>query len=235
MRVGDAYPRGSVAGSASPPPKLFRDLSAEAQREILRDAVNERYAAGDPLEEDVSGAPISGIITSGLVRTYLRDGNTRQQTIRYLGVGDLVGAANLLGRPIPPAECLSDVRLMRLTPASIGPLLQADASVALAVTQAILDNYEAALEELALTSFRSVRERVAHQLLLRARVGGPVLDMTQRDIALSVGSVREVVGRAMHDFERTGAVRRRDDGTLELDLDALEEIKAGADRRSRKS
>ena len=235
MGVGDVYPSDAATGLGTPPPRLFRDLPMETQREILRDAVQERYAAGDPLEADASGTPISGIITSGLVRTYLRDGNSRQQTIRYLSVGELVGAANLFGRTVPPAECLSDVRLVRLMPDSVRRLMQADAAVAIAVAQVVLDNHAAALEELALTSFRNIRERVAHQLLLRARAEGPVLDMTQRDLALSVGSVREVVGRAMHEFERTGAVRRRDNGTLELDLDALEEIQSGAERRTRKS
>jgi len=233
MNAGEVYPNDAVTGPGAPAPRLLRDLPVETQRELLRDAVNERYAAGDPLESDVNGLPISGIITTGVVRTFLRDSTSRQQTIRYLGVGELVGAANLFGRPIPPAECLSDVRLVRLMPDSVRRLMRTDAAVAMAVAQVVLDNHAAALEELALTSFRNVRERVAHQLLLRAHVEGPVLDMTQRDLALTVGSVREVVGRAMHEFERTGAVRRREDGTLELNLDALEEIQSGADRRSR--
>ncbi len=203
------------------------------QREILRDAVHERYAAGDPLDADANRTPISGIITSGLVRTYLRNGSERQQTIRYLGAGDLVGAANLFGRPVPPAECLSEVRLVRLMPDTVRQVMEADAAVAIAVAQILLDNHAAALEELTLASFGNVRARVAHQLLLRAHVDGPVLDLTQRDLALTMGSVREVVGRAMQEFERIGAVRRRADGAMELDLDALEAIQAETGRRSR--
>jgi len=50
-----------------------------------------------------------------------------------------------------------------------------------------------------------------------------------------MGSVREVVGRTMQEFERIGAVRRRADGSMELDLDALEEIQAETGRRARSS
>jgi CRP/FNR family transcriptional regulator len=205
------------------------------QREILRDAVHERYAAGDPLDADDAGTPVTGIVTAGVVRTYLRDGNERQQTIRYLGVGELVGAANLLGRPIPPAECLSEVQLVRLMPDPVREIMREDAAVAIAVAQIVLDNHAAALEELALASFCNVRARVAHQLLLRAHVEGPILDLTQRDLAMTMGSVREVVGRTMQEFERIGAVRRRADGSMELDLDALEEIQAETGRRARSS
>jgi CRP/FNR family transcriptional regulator len=102
--------------------------------------------------------------------------------------------------------------------------MRADPAVAAAVAAELADDYAALTQELALASFRSVRERVAHQLLLRAGAEGPVLDVTQRDIARTVGSVREVVGRTMQEFERLGAVRRRSDGNLELNLRTLERI-----------
>jgi len=235
MSSGDAYPSESDIGSPTPPPRLFRKLPMKTQRELLRDAVHERYAAGDALDVDGTGTPITGIVTIGVVRTYLRDNTDRQQTIRYLGSGELVGAANLYGRPVSPAECLSDVQLVRLMPDTVREIMRADAAVAIALAQIILDNHAAALEELAMASFSNVRARVAHQLLLRAHVEGPVLDLTQRDLALTMGSVREVVGRAMQEFERIGAVRRRADGSMELDLDALEEIQAETGRRARSS
>jgi hypothetical protein len=55
------------------------------------------------------------------------------------------------------------------------------------------------------------------------RISSRGLD-TQRDIARTVRSVREVVGRTMQEFERLGAVRRRTDGNLELNLHTLERI-----------
>jgi CRP/FNR family transcriptional regulator len=169
-------------------------------------------------------------MTSGLVRTFLEE-DERQQTVRYLGAGSLLGAAQLYGGPVPHAQCVSDVRLVRLVPDTVRQIMQTDAAVAIAVAEELAADCAAATQELALTSFRTIRERVAHQLLLRADVAGPVLDLTQRDIAHTVGSVREVVGRTMQDFERIGAVRRRDDGSLELDLAALEKIRTSRRRR----
>ena len=207
-------------------PRLLRRLSAESRREVLRGASTETFAEGERLPHGKPGLAVTGLISTGLVRTFLQaDDGERQQTIRYLGPGDLLGGPQLFGRPVPHAHCMTDVRIVRLVPDRLRELMKVDCDVAIAVTKELLDDYSAAMDELAVTSFRSVRERVAYQLLLRAQVEGPVLDVTQRDLARTVGSVREVVGRAMQDFERTGAVRRRADGHLELNLDALEEIR----------
>jgi CRP/FNR family cyclic AMP-dependent transcriptional regulator len=210
--------------------KLLRSLPADTQRELLLGASNHQFTAGEQIPGGAPGSAYTGIVSSGLVRTYLEEGE-RQQTIRYLGAGRLLGAAQFYGRPVPQAQCITDVRFVRLEPDAVRQLMRVNCGVAMAVADELVDDFDAATQELALTSFHGIRERVAHQLLLRALVVGPILDITQRDIARTVGSVREVVGRTMQEFERRGAVRRLQDGNLELDLDALEEIRAS--RRTR--
>ena len=224
--------REDVRGKRDPEaPRLLRGLSSASKQEVLRGATTFTFAAGEELPHGEPGVAMTGLIGTGLVRTFLQaDDGEREQTIRYLGTGDLLGGPQLFGRPVPHAQCVTEVRITRLVPETLRELMQTDCDVAIAVAKEIIDDYSAAMDELAVTSFRSVRERVAHQLLLRARVEGPILDVTQRDLARTVGSVREVVGRAMQDFERLGAVRRRENGHLELDLDALQEIRTAPRR-----
>ncbi|TMC81842.1 MAG: Crp/Fnr family transcriptional regulator [Chloroflexi bacterium] len=73
---------------------------------------------------------------------------------------------------------------------------------------------------------RSVRTRLAMDLVERAKMRGPLragleIDVTQQSLADATGSVREVVSRALGQLRREGVVARNADGITVLDPDAL--------------
>ena len=73
-------------------------------------------------------------------------------------------------------------------------------------------------------SFRSVVSRLARLLLdqVTARPGAsPVPKLTQEEMATMVGSVRDVVGRALRALERQGAIRMEGQRILILDPEKL--------------
>lgn len=217
MRV---IPKQVAAGRNDSLPRLLQGLHEESRRQLLRGAENCRFAAGESLEED-DGAAV-GLVLTGVVRTYVLGPGGRQQTLRYLQPGDLVGAERLFGETCDIcAEAVTPVRWMRLLPSHIVNLMRMDASVSAAIARELAADHAAAIEQVCQTAFFGLRERLAHHLLARSAVGQPSLPLTQKQMAAMVGSVREVVGRLAKELERAGAVRRLKGGGIEVDADAL--------------
>jgi len=208
--------------------KVFLGLPAETRRLLLRDTVRCTFPPHQEISHDDADVPVVGVILAGLTRAYLRGPDGREQTVRYLRSGDLIGAPVLFGGPASICvECLSAVAVARLTPVAVQQLMRHDPLLATTLARELLREHLATVEQLHMATFFPVRQRVARHLIMRAQAEGSVLDLTQKDLARTVGSVREVVGRTMQDLERTGAVSRRADGRLEIDLAALEVAAAG--------
>jgi CRP-like cAMP-binding protein len=121
-------------------------------------------------------------------------------------------------------QALTVVRFVRLSTDAVRQLMATDPTLALAIGAELARDHRAATEELAETAFRKIRDRVAHHLLIRAEMQGEVLSITHRDLAVCVGSVREVVGRSLHDLEAADAVRRTEDGQLVVDRSRLRAV-----------
>lgn len=87
--------------------------------------------------------------------------------------------------------------------------------IVLDVTEALADNV-----------FNSISERVARALLERARLvdGVLVVHASQQQIADEIGSVREVVARAMRQFRLEGLIDRKEQGIVLLDAAALRRL-----------
>ena len=85
--------------------------------------------------------------------------------------------------------------------------------------------YEA-LQQTAVNTFGSVRQRIAGHLLdiasAEQRPNGELMArVTQQELADAVGSVREVVARVLRDFRRSGLVATRTDSVRVLDPEGL--------------
>ena len=84
------------------------------------------------------------------------------------------------------------------------------------------------LQQTAINAFGSVKQRVATHLLDLASaqqrpVGRLVARVSQQELADAVGSVREVVARALRDFRLAGLVATAPDSVLVLDPTRIHE------------
>ncbi len=76
-------------------------------------------------------------------------------------------------------------------------------------------------------SFRSVIGRLARLLLELAVIEGgpsPVKRLTQDEMAAMVGSVRDVIGRALRHIERSGAIKTEGPRILVISTEKLGEM-----------
>ncbi len=184
-------------------------------------ATVERLVAGGRLFDTSAGAivyseaetEVFAVVIKGLLRVYMHTSDGRQVTVRYARAGGVLGAPALVGGPAPVfVEALTDSRLYFMDVARVKDLAREDATVAWALAEESAHRLYEALEELAGNTFATVRQRVIRHLLDLA-ASRPASDgrltalVNQQDLANSVGSVREVVARILHELRAASLVR----------------------------
>jgi CRP-like cAMP-binding protein len=221
----------SLSVGGTPPvaqARFLRDLSGDTRARLFREAIRCRFAAGEILNDPSQRAKTVGIVQEGVLRDYLIGSREREQTVTYLRAGDFLGAAHLFSAELTIAtKCLTPVRFVRMSRDVIHRLMMDDPSVAVALARELAREHRAAVGELRLATFGTIREQLAYELLVRATSEHDTLSVTHRDLALSVGSVREVVGRALHELESAGALTYTQPGQLTVNRARLREIVAG--------
>jgi CRP/FNR family transcriptional regulator len=192
---------------------FLAELPATALERLLSGAVLESVAAGTTTYR-AGGEPRPSLIVSGIFRSYFAGPDGRQVTVRYAREGDVLGIVGAHGGPAPlHVQALTDAQRLRLDIETLRDVAQHDASVAWALNGELTNTIHALWHELAATAFASVPQKVARHLLeiaareQEAEGGTLVAHVSQQELADLVGSVREVVARALRDLRDESIVR----------------------------
>jgi CRP/FNR family transcriptional regulator len=168
------------------------------------------------------GEPRPSLVVSGLFRSYFAGPDGRQVTVRYAREGDVLGVVAAHGGPAPlHVQALTQSQRLRLESEHLRDVARHDVDVAWAVVGELTETVYALWHELAATAFATVPQRVARHLLeIAARAqeetsssrppggGAPLIaHVSQQELADLVGSVREVVARALRELRDAGIVR----------------------------
>jgi len=202
---------------------LFRDLDPAFQRQIAGLLREGRYARGEVIVRE--GEPCEALycVASGLVKRYKLGPTGKEQVLKVLGPGDSFNEVPVLdGGPNPAwAEALEESVVYALHRQDFLVLLERNPDMCRGLVQVLggrLRHLVGVVEDL---SLRQVTGRVARLLLQQAEVAGR---LTQQEMAAMVGTVREVIGRALHDLEELGAIRIRRGRIVILNPDLLREF-----------
>jgi CRP/FNR family transcriptional regulator, cyclic AMP receptor protein len=156
---------------------------------------------------------------------YMHTSDGRQVTVRYVRAGGLLGAPAIIGGPAPVfVQALTDSAVYFMDVARVKRTVREDAAVAWLFAEELVHRLYDVLEELAGNTFATVRQRVIRHLLDLA-ASRPASDarfaasVNQQELANSVGSVREVVARVLHEL-RAASLVRTSPGRVEV-LDPL--------------
>ena len=189
--------------------------------QLLRQACEQHVAADETLAGDGS---VLAVIVSGLLRLYAASPSGRQVTIHYLSAGDLLGVPSAMSpRPVAGLglhlRAMTSTHLLRFSPERFRELVAKDAEVGVAVCEKIVDDLLVGQRLLVENVFLPVRQRVARHLLdLAVREDGElIVYATQQDLADAIGSVREVVSRAVMCFRDRGLLQRVARGLIVCD------------------
>lgn len=163
----------------------------------------------------------------GRVRLSRTAPDGREQVLAMIGVGENFNAVSLFDdRPnLTTARAMSSVRCLVLPRAALVALIRQHPDLAFAVLHDLagqLRELVVLVEDLA---FRSVRERLARQLLQEASAGAA--ELTHQELAERTGTVREIAGRALRRLAQEGLVRLERGRVIVLDRDGLARVLRG--------
>jgi CRP/FNR family transcriptional regulator len=212
----------------------LRDLPADVLDALLEEAVRRKIAAGSIAHWAHDDDQYLELVITGVIRVFVTAPDGRTMTIRYCRSGELLGAMSLFSDEFTePAtkQALVDTQLLLLAPSRVRALAQRDLRVAGALLVELSERARNFVNEIPGTAFATVRQRVARQLLDLASTHQRDTDsdtelavrITQQDLAAAVGTVREVVVRALRQLRDAGAVRTERDRIVLLDPAQLTE------------
>ncbi len=203
----------------------FTALGAEDLRQIENEMSENSFAKGEILF--LEGEPCHGlyVVKSGRVRIFKSSPEGREQVLLIARQGDSFNDVPVFdGGPNPASASALEPSTVYVIPRESLLSLVADCPAAQAIIKLLaarLRHLTTMVEDL---SFRSVVSRLAKMLLDLAVVeGGPstIPRLTQDEMATIVGSVRDVIGRALRALERMGAIKIEGQRILVIDLEKL--------------
>src|SRR5262245_27295056 len=191
-----------------------------------------RYQAGDVIFRKGDSSEGLGVVLSGRVRTVTTSPEGREQVLKVFGPGRTFADLAVFDDEPQPAEAISasESTLVFISQADLLELLKQHPDAAIDVIRLFasrLRAYKQLVEDL---SLRTVVARVARLLVDRARgaqmlveeSASSSLEYTQDDVAALVGSVREVVQRALKTLEGAGLIQMTRGRIQIIDVDALD-------------
>jgi len=211
-------------------------LLAGADDEVLN-AFDERgwsvsYAGGKSVLWEGDACQAVYFITAGMVEVYRTAIDGRTHTLRVLCTGgsfNLVPALMEEGKNLSNVRCLEQTDLLVVDRRDLQTILTRYPNFAVCVLQDLavrLAGMTGMVGELAL---HTVRQRTAAFLMREAENISIEQGQrwTQDDMARQIGTVRDVIGRTLRDFEENGLIQR-DRGNISLiDREGLERTANG--------
>ena len=189
----------------------FTVLSAEEVKRIENEVLECSFAKGEILF--LEGEPCRGlyVVKSGQVRIYKSSPEGREQVLLIAQPGDSFNDVPVFdGGPNPASASALKPSTVYIIPKETLLSLVADCPAALAIIKLLSTRLRHLTMMVEGLSFRSIVSRLARVLLDLAVVEEkptPIPRLTQDEMAAMVGSVRDVIGRALKVLEKTGAIR----------------------------
>jgi CRP/FNR family transcriptional regulator len=193
---------------------------------LLRGGRRIEHAAGSTVARPVDRPGLS-IVMSGVVRVYLQSAEHKQVTVHYARTGTALGLVHLFSERIHVhAQAVTPTTLWSLSSRQVLEATERNAQLGASIARECASLVAEALDSITLSSFGSVRQRVARHLLALSEPtpdDGPLcVDVTQKELADATGSVREVVARALKELTDEGMVERRGTRLFVVDAAALD-------------
>jgi CRP-like cAMP-binding protein len=203
---------------------FFAGLGDDALREIASHIHQPTFSPGQMVI--LEGEPCQAVyfVAQGVVRTSRLSTQGREHVLAYLGPGEPFNLVPALdgGPNLATVGALTDAMLYSIPCEHFRRVMREHHEVALAVLEhltAEVRRLSDMVEDLAL---HTVRTRLARFLLAQADGTQPPKRWTQEEVAAQIGTVRDVVGRALRTFADDGLIRRERGRLVVIDRVGLE-------------
>ncbi len=202
----------------------FKALDQAALERLARTLIERKYEKDETVF--LEGEPCQGlyIVREGSVRIFKLSPEGREQVLAITRAGGSFNEVAVFDRgPNPANVSAAEETVLWIVPqAAILDLIEHNPAVALAVIRNLgtrLRHLVGLVEDL---SLRQVSARLAKLLLETA--SGQAKPMTQHEMAARLGTVREMIGRSLHQMEVRGLIRMERGRIVILDRAGLERL-----------
>jgi len=192
----------------------FAGLSDDVLAALAAVAVERRHARGQIIF--LEGEPCAGlyVVAEGEVKIFKLSPQGREQILHRAGPGSTFNDVAVLdGGPNPAsAAALTDTAVCIVTRPDIRRLAQTYPALAWALIESIAHRARHLVAMVEDLSLRSVKARLARLLLAEVRQGVSASEIdrsqmvTQAELAARLGTVREMIGRALRDLADEGLI-----------------------------
>lgn len=209
----------------------FAELPEEIQQEIAASAVHHHFDAGQVVYVEGEPAESVYILESGWVKATRMSREGREQAMMFLRPVEIFGDIAVFTNTTYPGTviALEDVEVWIIPAQTILNLISRHPEFAMAVIRHLGErvlHYIHLVEDL---SLRNVESRLAHTLLHHAENQNGQLIVPRRDwttfdeMAVRLGTVRDVLSRALKTLEAENLLRVEKQAIILLDPRGLEE------------
>lgn len=197
----------------------FQSLSPTELRDLARRGATQTVARSNRIFAE--GEPCHGlfVILDGTVDVRQTSEAGREQSLHTEGPGATLGEVPLFdgGGYLASAVALAPTRVLLLPRAALLALCRRRPAVTIALLEALAGRVRRVATLAADLAFREVTERVARHLEARARAedrrvaAGTTFELalTQEQLAARLGTVRELVARALAELRKSGIIAQR--------------------------
>ena len=146
-------------------------------------------------------------IVSGQVRAYISDEGGTEKLLTEYSSGNLFGEAAFFDqRPrVSNAVAVTECRLVSVNREQITDIIQKNPDMAMALLKYLARTVRMLSDQLDDATFLQADRRLA-RLLLGAFSSGPVIHVTQEELAAAVGVTRVTASRILNEFSRKGII-----------------------------
>ena len=213
---------------------VFADLEDAALADLYSHARQISVKRHQTIVEQGVNWPYAGIVQSGIVQAVLALPSGREQAVYDVLPDELFGETAILDggtMPVRHVALTPQTTILALPLEAVKAAMRRDPRVAAALAGLAAQRMRTVLERFAAHIGSPATARIAQVLLpFAAPVQGlcdalaPLPEMTQHEIAISAGTVKEVVSRALAELEAARALQREGGHIVRLDRVKLTEI-----------
>ncbi|GAV21709.1 Crp/Fnr family transcriptional regulator [Carboxydothermus pertinax] len=201
---------------------LFGELSTEELKEIGNLLYARRLKKGQILFSEGDPGTAVYFLKSGRIKLYKEDREGREHILHYVEPGDIFAEVVLFSkRPYPAtAEVLEPAEVLVIPNPEMESLLKRRGEIAVNLIKVLLYRLDLANQKIKELALKDSLARVC-SVLLRY---GPVINLSQQEIASLAGVSRETASRIINEFKRIGVIRAEGRSIEIINYDRLKDF-----------
>ena len=201
---------------------LFGELSPEDLKEIGNLLYSRKLKKGQILFTEGDPGAAVYFLKSGRIKLYKEDREGREHILHYVEPGDIFAEVVLFSRrPYPAtAEVIEPGEVLVIPNEEMENLLKQRGEIAVNLIKVILHRLDLANQKIKELALKDSLARVC-SVLLRY---GPVINLSQQEIANLAGVSRETASRIINEFKRLGVLRAQGRSIEIINYDKLKDF-----------